>query len=182
MMNWHYDRTALSKRCSEHRIEFVEAKKDNKIIFMCPKMPDKKVKHELSSMIPKDVDAHFFESLKVSTADAITVLLKGIGFAGALYESLSQSHKRVLFIRSEMGISKDNSFWKEIPELLHKDGYFAGWNITLGKKSIVYNREITKKIQQHGKRGHTINEDDIDKLKITLGRKLDVLQFIKEMS
>lgn len=176
-MNWHYDRTALSNKCSEHKIEFVEAKKDNRIIFMCPKMPDKKVKYELSCMIPKDIDACFFETPKMSTADAVTVLLKGIGFTGIMYD-----RNRKLTIHSEIGIPEDSPFWKEMPELLHKDGYFAGWNITLGKKSVVYNREITKKIQQHDEGDHIINEDDIDKLKIHLGRKMDVLQFIKEMS
>lgn len=176
-MNWHYDKKALSKRCSEHRIEFVEAKKDNRIIFMCPKMPNIQVKKELSCMIPKDIDACFFETPKMSTADAVTVLLKGIGFTGIMYDN-----NRKLTIHSEIEIPEDSPFWKEMPELLHKDGYFAGWDITLGKKSITYNREITKKIQQHGERDHTINKDDIEKLTIQLGRNLDVLDFIKEMS
>jgi len=178
----NYDKKALRDKCTEHQIEYTEIKKDNKIIFMCPKMPDELVKTELSNMVSKDIGVHFIESPKVSTSDAVSVILKSIGFAGVLYE-----HKHKLFIHTEQSLPEDHPFWKEIKEILLKDGYFWGWEITLGKRTVKYNRDdivspFFTKSSASNERNHIINDDDMDKLKINLGRKLDVLDFLKEMS
>jgi len=177
-----YDKKALHDKCSEHQIEYTEIKKDNRIIFMCPKIPDKRVKIELLDMVPKNINVQFIESPKVSTGDAVSVMLRSIGFAGVLYE-----HKHKLFIHTEQDLPEDHPFWKQIKEILLKDGYFWGWEITFGKRTVKYNRDdivspFFKKSSVSNKRGHVINDDDIDKLKINLGRKLDVLDFLKEMS
>lgn len=170
-----YNKKSLYKKCIKHNIEPLEVVKDNMIIFMCPKIPDKDTQLELLEDIPT-VQYRFIEAPKVTTRDVLEILLKSIGFYGEL-----QMKERKIIIKSTMKIDPNHPFWAEVQELLYKDGYFTEWEITLGDKSIICKKSVVEEVQKNVKRDHTISKDDILNLQIVLGNKRDVLDIIKDL-
>ena len=172
-----WDKKALHEQCFKHKIEFAEDT-DNRIIFLCPKMPDEKVKVSLVQMLPKTIDFRFIISPKLSTTEALKVLLRdmGIDFTGLMIDGLFK-------IQSNVSIPDDHPFWKLIVEILSRDDYFTGWKITIGKKTITYSHEMVKRIRKNTrKRDHSITMDEIKDLHISLNlESKDVNDVIKEL-
>ncbi len=170
-----WDKKALHEQCFKHKIEFAEDP-DKRVIFLCPKMPDEKVKISLVKMLPKDLNYQFVISPKLSTMEALKVLLQSINFSGTM-----DSANGLLRIESPIGIPDDHPFWEHVTEVLSRDSYFTGWNITLGDNSVTYDRRMAERIRKNIKRDHCPTEDEIKDLEITLGQDKDVNDIIEEL-
>ena len=168
----------LAKICENFKIEPLQ--ESDRIIFMCPKMPEEKTKVELVDIIPKSMRYEFIEAPKTSTIFAIRAILIQLG----AYKSIVQPSGRTLKIEALnlQSIDSDNPAWDSISQLLKKDGFFTAWEITFNDNTIKYDLNIDKEIEkQHHIRDHRIQGDDITNLKIILNSTQDVNDFLKEL-
>ena len=172
-MNWKYDQNKLKDFCDKNDIEFTEVRDCNKIVFLCPKIPDLSIQKNLAGMIPDTAICEFIKSPKLSTADTMSVLCKEIGFVGQMYEK-----EGILTITSAIEIAPDDSFWTDMVNILKKDSYFKGWNITMGDKTVTEKDLIQIK---KGDRDHRPTPDEIMDLGITLNKSESFDDIFKEL-
>jgi len=185
----NYNRVKLHQHCAKYKIEHGEMRNENKIIFFCPEMPDKKIRVELISMIPKEAKYDFVIGPKISTTETLVLMLQTLNvqpldiimFLKILSEKAAKGDHHLLIELNNV-ISDDNPFWNEVGEVIAQDGFYKTWTITLGNKTVT---EKTMKVaaemsEHHHIRDHAILDDDMIDLKISLGKNQDVLDFIKE--
>ena len=169
-----WNKQALHEQCFKHKIEFAEDQ-NNRVIFICPRMPNEKIKISLVKMLPESIEYQFMISPKFTTMESLKALLQDVNFRGTM-----DSAQGFLKIKGA-AVIPDDSFWTAIEEVLIDDDYFTGWEITLGSKTITYDKVIAEEVQRNNKRDHSITPDEFTDLKISLGKKQDVNDFLKEM-
>jgi hypothetical protein len=186
-----YNRAELHKHCAKYKIEHGEVRAENRIIFFCPEMPDEKIKIKLVSIIPKETKYQFIVGPKISTRDTLILLFGNLGVSPSnimkiittIAEKAEEGCRHLPIELNNVQIADDHPFWNEIGKILAQDGFYKTWTITLGDKTIT---EKTMKIaaeisKHHNIRDHTILEDDMVNLKISLGKEQDVLDFLKDL-
>jgi len=185
-----YDREKLHKRCKEHRIEYGEIRNEDRFIFICPEIPDEKIKIELINMIPKESKYTFLTGPKRTTTETLVLMFKALNVHNLdiikLFKDISEGVKnkdRHFTASFKESVPDDNTFWTDIGETLSKDGYYKTWTITMGNRTVTEKTmKLTAEISKsHDIRDHAILPDDILNLKISLGKKQDVFDFIKEI-
>jgi hypothetical protein len=187
----NYDRSKLHLQCSKYKIEHGEMRNENKIIFICPEMPDNKIKIELVSMIPKEASHLFIVGPKISTTETLVLMLKTLNiqpldlmvFLSILSEKAAKGDRHLL-INLNVQIPDDNPLWNEIGEVIARDGFYKTWTITLGDKTITEKimKVAAEMSEHHNIRDHAILNEDMTNLKISLGKDQDVLDFLKEIN
>lgn len=187
-----YNRIQLHKYCKKYKIEHTEIRNENKIIFICPEIPDESIKIELVNIIPKEAEYHFIVGPKITTTETLLLMFGKLGiFPGdiiGVMESLqlraNNGNRHFLIELNNAQIADDHPFWNDIGELLAQDGFYKTWTVTIDEKTITEKTfTLAQEVVNNNKRDRDINGDDVQNLKISLYRKeeIDVLDFLKEL-
>lgn len=174
----------LIKICYDLKIEPAAFNRDKKIIFICPKIPEEKIKINLVQMIPKDWRYEFVEGPKTITMETFAVILQQVGVITPP-EIKREDHKLTVKaqVQTRAGLDpldRDHPVWDSITDLFKNDGFFNSWNVTLNDVTVSYDARIAKEVQnQHNIREISIREDEITDLKILLETTEDVNDFLK---
>ena len=161
------------EECSKHQIELAEEKE--KLVFICPKMPDEKIKIQLTNIIPKEQTYEFVESMKASTLIKLRAVTQHFG----IYSADIKGGKNVQYtVNSKQSEEIKEKIFEEVDSIFRSDSYFVGWMISVnGEKRRFF---PTVKTGASVTRETRISSDEIINLIIDLNTN-DVDAFIAIM-
>jgi len=149
------------------------------LVFICPKMPPKRIRDQIEGLLPAEVTRKFVEGPKPSTLSAVKAILGQIGMCMAELKTEGRDLKVITSGAGHFGQGFDPERLKEtvaeVSRILYKDEYFVRWQVTLnGDLVMSYDRQITDEIAGNlTSRDRVISKGDISDLQIDLGRAQD---------
>jgi hypothetical protein len=172
-MNWERE---IKRVCTQLNIN-AHLKSENKILFICAKIPEGEQKEQLLSTLPAEFSYEFIESPKVTTITDILGICMNFGISPRVPE-IDDRHFKLVNISSNPQIDEDHEIWDTINQILITDGYFESWDIEINKIKKSVNLKIARE-----KRGVTrdsgITEDEILNLKIALNQDISFDKFLE---
>jgi len=168
-MEW---KNKLLDKCNALRIEMAEDKeKNNKLIFICPKMPEEKTKIELIDLLPKELPYDFVEGIKQSTL----IKLKAVTMNFGIYSANVTGSKNMSFIvNSAQSEEVKEKIFEAVDGIFRDDGFFEGWKIKINNEERFY----FPTVDIGAKRDTRIRKDDILNIKIALNTTTSVEEFM----
>jgi hypothetical protein len=147
-------------------------------IYM-PKRPSATIQAQIEEVIPKSVKVEFIEGIKPATLNDLRFAMQenGIGVA----EARSKDRHYIISAGTLPGraVEEYDGLWARVNQILLDDGYLDTWEISCGDMKIFCNkRVILDGIKNSKIRDINILDEDITDLKIALGIKQDVNDFI----
>jgi hypothetical protein len=169
MQNWQME---LTNKCGELNMEAMLTLKG--LTIVCPKLPGKKEKSQILSLVPEDIrdsiTIDFEVAPKPRTLNHFTNIVRATGVVGSIDATPDQKTRSIKVVLTGNGNPEsENTDWSKISEVFEKDGYFESWNVIFnGNMVITYNRKIVKELQRNNFHDGVIQKDEITNLKILL--------------
>ncbi len=165
-MEW---KNILLDKCNALKIEIAE--EDNKILFICPKMPKTSTKIELVKIIPKEQAYGFIEGMKTSTV----IKLKAIVERFRIYSANISGSRDVIYT---INTKKDkDDILKTVDKIFRDDGFFTSWKINInGEKKLFF-----PTIDRNLKRDTIISNSDCMDILISLETTRTVDEFLSKI-
>jgi len=181
MQNWQVN---LMKKCSDMNLEAISTL--DGLTIICPKIPGKKDKTQILSVLPEDIREHisFTEGPKPSTLNHMRNTIIATGVVGSMGNNPPDLQRKYLKITMTGNGNPDaeNTDWSPLSDLLMKDGYFESWDIVFNNKTVaVYDRKVSKELQKNKSRDTVIQKDDILDLNILLNTEMDFDKLLEKL-
>ncbi len=163
-------KTKLMQMCEVYKIE--PKVRMNKVIFICPKMPEEGIRVKLVKLLPDNYSYDFHEEPKSTTKGRLDFMAMGLGGVGCNLEGNKPKHP----IIKVLGLPEGNreQFEEEANKILSQDSYYESWVI---KMDDCIRRGVRSVTLPTVHRDTSISKDDIMNVKIALGNCKDVLEF-----
>jgi hypothetical protein len=125
-MEW---KNKLLEKCSALKIEMAEDRnKDDKIVFICPKMPEEDTKIELVKMLPEEYPYEFVEGIKQSTLIKLKAVTQNFG----IFSADVTGGKNIAFtVNSAQSTEVVDKIFAEVDRIFRDDGFFQSWKIKI---------------------------------------------------
>ena len=180
MQNWQLE---LTKKCSELNMEVTLTM--NGLTIICPKLPSKKDKSQILSLIPEDIrdgiKIDFEEGPKPRTLNHFGSILKATMATGSV-EAAPDQKKRYIKVNLNGNTTTESVDWSKISEIFERDGWFESWDVVLnGDIVLTYNRKIVKELNNNQFRGTVIQKDEITNLQILLETEKDFDKLLEQL-
>lgn len=163
--------------CRERNIELVP--EADRVLFICPKIPERAVQDRLRSEIPSSIQIKWLEGLKAGTCQAIGLMLSQMGLRSISGKVDNRHLDYELIGNTEI---QNDEIWDRVSKLLQADGFLTSWTIKVnGKVMVEYDAEIERLRSEHqGTRQTIISQDEILNLSISLNTQ-SVDEFIASL-
>lgn len=167
-MEW---KNKLIEKCGALKIEMAEDRNNNKIMFICPKMPEEKTKIELVKLIPNEHPYEFVEGIKQCTLIKIKAITQNFG----IFSADVTGGKNVIFnVNSAQSKEVVDKIFQEVDNVFRDDGFFQSWKVKINGEE----RDYFPTIINETKRECRISTDEILNLQIALNTCKSVEEFM----
>lgn len=167
------------KLCQEFEIEPVVRSgfAGQPILFLVgatiPKPEDRK---KFDVMLGKNIPYQFMEQVKQSTLAIIQQLVAQVHPTSFRIEGKGRQGRLHI-----SGVTEDHPVFEQINHVLVEDKFFNSWSLFIdGKEIYRVDPKVNAELERN-QRDKGITNDDLDHLRIQLGRNLDVNDFLKEV-
>ena len=175
----------FKEKCDKYKVEAVITK-ENDLLLICPKMPDKSIKEEFAQVLPEGYHFKFEEGPRVSTRIALNLLLVRSGAADVQIDIKKHELRVDVKVQgqTELLTEKESPVWGMIKGVLDTDPFVESWVVKVNDEIMSdYNRIAVETIanQTRPERDYGFQDDDILNLQIALETSKDVNDFINSI-
>lgn len=127
-----FDNPKFRDLCIQNHIEPVISG-DERLVLICPKLPDEQTASTFAELLPKDLDWGFSEGMSTVTMASIKVMLAMYGATRVVFQFV-EGGKVVLLMPPLKGtaLQPGSPLWDQVVMILQKDPFTKAYEIRVG--------------------------------------------------
>lgn len=164
--------------CKKYNLEACLDEDSTKLLLITPNKLPSLVEDTIKRIIPGNITLTIHIGPKVSTAQAIEEIYRVMKMSGV--SKLNKRNLSISITESEWEINLNDNIWKDVKDILNKDGFFTAFEVSIGGEKVLYPLGKELKIEEP-KLLKPISAEELMDLSIVLKQDMDVNDFINSI-